>query len=220
MIAIAFLVGIAIGIVAGYLARRYRISLLAENNHWVGEEIEAIKGADLDADVAAHRRERLSGEQPKVDLYDQDSPSAQVNQVERHFADPFDFVGIRGNVPVLPPAMTGKRDVEAQDRELVDIYGIDQGAGRQCNCAEPAVFAWKIDGFPFAACGRCVELWFPDGVPEWVERLDVVTRSLTATISGPRDQVEAAAEVIDDLIGLNAWGTAIHQDDDDPRVSD
>jgi hypothetical protein len=56
----------ALAVAAGYLIRRYRTSLFAENNHWLAEDIEAIKGADLDADVAAERALRLSGEHTEI----------------------------------------------------------------------------------------------------------------------------------------------------------
>lgn len=69
LMAVCLLTGFAIG----WLTKRHRLGLLAENNHWVGEEIEALKGADLDADVAAERALRLSGDTPAVELYDQDA---------------------------------------------------------------------------------------------------------------------------------------------------
>lgn len=69
LMAVCLLAGFGLG----WLTKRHRLGLLAENNHWVGEEIEALKGADLDADVARERALRLSGQQPAVQLYDQDA---------------------------------------------------------------------------------------------------------------------------------------------------
>lgn len=63
----------------------------------------------------------------------------------------------------------------------------DQDTERECNnCHKPAVFAWKTDGFPFAACNLCVSLWFEDGLPDHVMRLD----------AGRLEGVAALAEVL------------------------
>jgi hypothetical protein len=137
---LAIALALAVGYIAGRFHQHHRASLLAENIHWVGEYNEAIKGADLDADVAAHRRERLSGEQPAV-----------------------------SNEPAQPrptPIPLGERECN--------------------NCHKPAVFAWKTDGFPFAACNLCVSLWFEDGLPDHVMRLD----------AGRLEGVAALAEVL------------------------
>ena len=147
---LAIVLALAVGYVLGRLHQRHRASLLAENNHWLGEDIEAIKGADLDADVAAARRERLSGEQPAVDEF----------EVEPFMADS----GYRP--PQRPPCgvcgTTGP------------ICDVEAHARRQCSngqCKRPAVFAWQTDDVPFAACNYCVSLWFEDGLPDHVVRL-------------------------------------------------
>jgi hypothetical protein len=54
----------------------------------------------------------------------------------------------------------------------------DQDTERQCNnCHKPAVFAWTgkgpDEGVPFAACNWCISLFFEDGLPDYVVRLDV-----------------------------------------------
>ena len=180
MTPLAIVVALAVGYVLGRLHQRHRASLLAENNHWLGEDIEAIKGADLDADVAAERRERLSGEQPAVDEF----------EIEPFMADS----GYRP--PQRPPCgvcgTTGP------------ICDVEAHARRQCSngqCKRHAVFAWETDGFPFAACNRCVSLWFEDGLPDHVVRLGdpfagvaLEPYQLAAEISLP-----APVEATDDL---------------------
>jgi len=118
-----------VGFALGWFARRQRLSLLAENNHWVGEEIEALKGADLAADVAEHRR-RHSGEHPPVD---------DPEEMPRHLW-PAQFIGLVTPGPG-PIPMTGERDTDAQDRELTEIYGQPEHLGQACEylaCGRPA----------------------------------------------------------------------------------
>lgn len=66
-IVLSYLAAFALGL----LVRDQRRKLLAFSHHFLGEEVEAVHIADNDADVAAERARRLSGEQPKVELYDQ-----------------------------------------------------------------------------------------------------------------------------------------------------
>lgn len=54
--------------VSGLVVRDQRRKLLAFSHHFLGEEVEAVHGADLDADVARERALRLSGDTPVVEV--------------------------------------------------------------------------------------------------------------------------------------------------------
>lgn len=51
--------GFGPGLLIGLLIRDRRRQLVAENNHWLGEDIEALKGADLFADVHRDRQDNV-----------------------------------------------------------------------------------------------------------------------------------------------------------------
>lgn len=112
-------------------------------------------------------RRQLAEERSRIDMWNSNA-----------LATDHDVIG----GPVTPAKGTvelfdGARLAETRD-DHVCTYG-SAGAGcndpvpdRPCNaCGRPAVFAWETDGFPFAACNLCVELWFPDGLPDHVVRL-------------------------------------------------
>ena len=105
----AFCAGAIVGCVATRWGMARDVEVIAERKDTA---IDAAMGT-------AFELQRMSGDTPAV-LYDQDAPE----QVE-HGIDPADYFGIRVDVPRQPPAMTGVRDVDAQDRELADIYDID-----------------------------------------------------------------------------------------------
>lgn len=66
-----------------------------------------------------------------------------------------------------------------------------------CNaCGKPAVFAWETDGFPFASCNLDVELWWPDGLPGHVIRLDQPGSEAECNIGGGTSTPDEANAIL------------------------
>lgn len=107
----------------------------------------------------------------------------------------------------------------------------DQATERQCNnCGKPAEFAWLAGHaglpdedarlVPFAACNFCVSLWFEDGLPDWVIRLNDVGEVMEQVTAG--GDVDEALVVLNEYLGpdgLCHWrcDTPIDVLDDDSR---
>ena len=116
-------------------------------------------GLRVNASRLATLREKLRRVEDRLDAYNLNA-----------LATDHDVAGV-----ATPPSNT----VELFDEDaLAELRGqADQvrayEAVRLCNnCDEHALFAWEDDGVPFAACNYCVSLWFNDGLPDWVERLE------------------------------------------------
>lgn len=133
-------------------------------------------------------------------------------------------------------AFNGSESREALAEAKPVLY--DQDTERQCNnCGHRAVFAWQTDGFPFAACNMCVSLWFEDGLPDHVVRLEPNGRPVVPLPLDDEHDDQCESEFINPpgaygpcgcsdrangipgptlipVDGLNAWGSAIHADDD------
>lgn len=144
--ALALAAAVTFGAVIGYAAGRHRRGLLAENNHWVGEEIEALKGADLNADVADHRR-RHTPPRGQTQLYDQDAD----RYIHGEFAAPPRHVGAApgdpGHLTVVPGATGwlvprhGPMTDDETDRLIASLQALPDTSdlGQVCaDCDKPA----------------------------------------------------------------------------------
>lgn len=170
----------------GLLVRDQRRKLLAFSHHFLGEEVEAVHIADNDADVARERALRISGDTPAVDddldvpRFMADSgyrrPFPAVHRDPHPFdtqdTDPLAFAASVGreHAAVRPPAMTGARDTDAADRELTDIYGIDDTAlKRWGDAVHTHPCEWFI-GDADAECGEPADGFVEntDGEPVWL----------------------------------------------------
>jgi hypothetical protein len=101
---LAFAIGVVAGIAIGLaLGAKWRNDL-REKLRISEARLDAY---NLNALATDHDVAGVATPPSNVELYDQDSA---------------DFYGIHSELPRQPLPMTGERDVEAQDRELVDIY--------------------------------------------------------------------------------------------------
>lgn len=186
--------GVILGFALGLVARDRRRMALAENNHWLGEDHEAVKSADLLADVAAHRRHVITD--PALPALNAGQAcTAYVASIlgryarGRHrIAGPIDAVPLArevvGALLHIPEgrlairaalAETGEPELHDQDAgpELAEVYSIArQPRLPVCQtCRGPARWAWRTqEGYDLAACDTCVEPWWPDGIDLLVVR--------------------------------------------------
>lgn len=189
--------GFALGLCVGR-SQRGRLAFVA---HFLGEEVEAVHGADLDADVAAERALRLSGDTPAVPDLD---PEPWVSSGYR---PPGDVVELVDSARL------------AEMREQADQVRAYEAVRLCNNCGKHAVFVWESDGVPFAACNFCVSLWFEDGLPDHVIRVDLP--AFDPALLASSEEGKAWADRIRSQFGddaLNDWADAVHVDDDVPSL--
>lgn len=109
--------------------------------------------------------------------------------------------------------------------EPVRIPTPEQAASRCNNCGKPAEFTWVADGFPFGGCALCVELWWPEGLPDHVERIGQVEHEcdlyprLCMFCQQRQHEGECNADQLSEFVVEQEWvhtpcGTPITVDDD------
>lgn len=125
-------------------------------------------------------RRQLAEERSRIDMWNSNA-----------LATDHDVIGgpvtpARGEVELFDGARLAEmRDDHVCTYECAGAGHDEPEPDRPCNaCGRPAVFAWETDGFPFASCNLCVELWFPDGLPDHVVRLDQPSSEAECNIGG------------------------------------